>query len=43
MLRINPTSLGYIDRDWRTVLMKRVGRGSCSISVFITTASTSWV
>ena len=41
MFMTNPPRRGYMVRDWMTVLMSSMGRGLCSISCCITTASTS--
>ena len=41
MFMTKPPRRGYMVRDWMTVLMSSMGRGLCSISCCITTASTS--
>ncbi|TNN48130.1 hypothetical protein EYF80_041648 [Liparis tanakae] len=41
MFMTKPPSRGYMVRDWMTVRMSSMGRGLCSISCCITTASTS--
>lgn len=41
MFMTKPPRRGYMVRDWMTVLISSMGRGLCSISCCITTASTS--
>lgn len=41
MFMTKPPRRGYIVSDWMTVRMSSIGRGLCSISCCITTASTS--
>jgi hypothetical protein len=41
MFMTKPPRRGYMVRDWMTVLMSSMGRGLCSMSCCITTASTS--
>ncbi len=43
MFMTKPARRGYIVRDWMTVRISSMGRGVCSISCCITTASTSEV